>query len=139
MWPPLRMDGVSLLKNYHSEESAEEKGGEQRGETNNTHAVSDIVQKQWIRYGKLQRIYDQTPRDTEKGKAHQETKGGLFSEEDRYIVKEDDEADHGARTAHHCLQGSAGMRGYDRGEQQQDHEQSRGEHVPALQSTPVAL
>src|SRR5260370_10715835 len=52
----------------------QEKGGEQYAETGNTHAVSDVVQQQWVGHGKLQRINDNAPRDPEKGKAHQETK-----------------------------------------------------------------
>src|SRR6266567_3635194 len=62
--------------------SPQEKGSEQYGETNNAHAVSDIVQQQRVRRGKFQRIDDDAPGDPEKGRAHEETKAGLLREED---------------------------------------------------------
>src|SRR5712692_5384992 len=117
----------------------QEKGGEQYAKAGNPHAVSDVVQQQRVGHGKLQRIDDDAPGDPEKGKAHEETKAGLLREEDRHIAPEDDETNHGAGTAQRCLHSGIEMRRYHRSQQQQDHQEPRGEHVPALQSPPVTL
>src|SRR5579884_637470 len=89
--------------------SSQKKGGQECCKPNNTRAVSDVVQKQRIRLSKLQCVDDNAPGDPEKGKAHEETKTGLLTEEDSHIVKEDNETDQATGTTECCLHKGIGM------------------------------